>query len=54
MTWYTQEMFTWVEVFLIVLLAALPMSQIASIILGVVEEKTGIRTHSRNNHEHDD
>lgn len=35
-------MFSWLEVAIMILLAALPMSQIASILLGIVQRKAGI------------
>jgi len=43
MTWYLDPMYSVVEVAFIILLAALPMSHIASVLLGVIESKTGIQ-----------
>jgi len=43
MSWFLTPMYSPAEVGVILLLAALPMSHIASILLGVIESKTGIR-----------
>jgi len=53
MSWWLQELYSPGEVILAILLAALPMSQISQIILGIIEEKTGIEVHKqRNGHTH--
>lgn len=44
MSWYLEPTYSAAEVLVIILLAALPMSQIAQIALGVVQDKTGIDT----------
>jgi len=42
MTWYLEPTYSALEVAIILVLAALPLSQSMGIVLGIVEKKTGI------------
>lgn len=43
MSWWTEPAYSAIEVLIIIVLSALPMSQIAAILLGILQEKTGIK-----------
>jgi len=42
MTWYLEPTYSALEVAIILVLAALPLSQSMGIVLGILEKKTGI------------
>jgi len=51
MSWWLQPQYTALEVVIAILLAAIPMSRISEILLGLLEQKTGIQLTKHNNNE---